>query len=61
MLVNKKEVRNIVIDCLEHIELILTGRFPAPIFRKYADYYSVIRAVKHPYNNGIKARKGIEY
>lgn len=61
MLVDKKEVRNIVIDCPEHIELILTGRSPAPIFRKYADYYSVIRAVKHPYNNGVKARKGIEY
>lgn len=61
MLVDKKEVRNIVINCPEHIELILTGRSPASIFRKYADYYSVIRAVKHPYNNGITARKGIEY
>lgn len=61
MLINPKEVCDLVKDCPENIELILTGRSPAPIFRKHADYYSVIRAVKHPYNHGIKARKGIEY
>lgn len=61
MLINKKEVCDLVSDCPNNIELILTGRSPAPIFKKHADYYSVIRAVKHPYNRGIKARIGIEY
>ena len=61
MLVDKKEVCDMVSDCPRHIELLLTGRSPAPIFEKYADYYSIIQAVKHPYNNGIKARKGVEY
>ena len=60
-LVDKKSVRSIVSECSGRVELILTGRSPAAVFRKYADYYSVIRAVKHPYNSGIKARKGIEY
>jgi ATP:corrinoid adenosyltransferase len=27
----------------------------------YADYVSVIQKVKHPWQKGIKARKGIEY
>ena len=61
MLIDKKEVCRLVSDCPKHMELILTGRSPAPIFRKHADYYSVIRAVRHPYHRGIKARKGIEY
>nr|MBP8989661.1 cob(I)yrinic acid a,c-diamide adenosyltransferase [Clostridia bacterium] len=26
-----------------------------------ADYISEIRCVRHPYERGIKARKGIEY
>ncbi|MDE6019512.1 MAG: cob(I)yrinic acid a,c-diamide adenosyltransferase [Ruminococcus sp.] len=60
-LLDQKKVREIVYNCPKHIELILTGRSPSKVFKKAADYYSVIRAVKHPYNNGIKARKGIEY
>ncbi|MBR1458316.1 MAG: cob(I)yrinic acid a,c-diamide adenosyltransferase [Oscillospiraceae bacterium] len=42
-------------------ELVLTGRRPAPQFVNAADYVSDIRAVKHPYDRGIAARKGIEF
>jgi cob(I)alamin adenosyltransferase len=42
------------------LEVVLTGRdVPAPI-AELADYLSDIRAVKHPYDKGIQARKGIE-
>lgn len=42
-------------------EIILTGRNPAEIFLEHADYISEIKAVRHPYEKGITARKGIEY
>lgn len=43
------------------IELILTGRNPAPELLELADYISEIACVRHPYSRGIKARRGIEY
>lgn len=42
-------------------EIILTGRNPAEIFLNHADYISEITSVRHPYEKGIKARKGIEF
>lgn len=42
-------------------ELVLTGRDPEEKFLERADYVSEIRAVKHPYLQGIAARRGIEY
>ena len=44
-------------DC----EIILTGREALSPFAESADYISEISAVKHPYENGTPARKGIEY
>lgn len=42
-------------------ELVLTGRDPGEGFLALADYVSEIHAVKHPYERGITARRGIEY
>lgn len=61
LLIDRKKVRDIICGCPDDIELILTGRAPTKVFRKAADYYSVINSVKHPFDNGIRARKGIEY
>jgi cob(I)alamin adenosyltransferase len=45
----------------EKLELVLTGRgVPEKIIEK-ADLVSEIREVKHPYSQGVKSRKGIEY
>lgn len=43
------------------VELVLTGRDPDPRFVEAADYVSEIRAVRHPFERGIPARKGIEF
>ena len=51
----------IVSSCPDDVELVLTGRGPAPFFCELADYHSEILAVKHPYEKGIAARKGIEF
>ena len=42
-------------------EIVLTGRDPAPEFMELADYISEIRCVRHPYEKGVSARRGIEY
>lgn len=44
-----------------NLEVVLTGRDPSEKLLEYADYMSEIKAVKHPYENGISARRGIEY
>ena len=45
----------------ENLEVILTGRDPIPELVELADYVSEIKKIKHPFDAGILARKGIEY
>jgi cob(I)alamin adenosyltransferase len=45
----------------ERLELVLTGRGVTEKIVEKADLVSEVREVKHPYNQGIKSRKGIEY
>ncbi len=42
------------------LELVMTGRNPAQWLVDAADYVSEIRKIKHPYDKGVDARKGIE-
>ena len=41
-------------------EIILTGREPSEEFLAAADYITEMKAVRHPYQSGIKARIGVE-
>ena len=43
------------------VEIILTGRNADPRLVAVADLVSEILMIKHPLNEGIKARKGIDY
>ena len=45
----------------EGLELVLTGRNPQGELIRKADYVTMMQKVKHPYDNGIMARKGIEF
>ena len=45
----------------ENMELILTGRYAHPRLIELADQVSEVREIKHPYQKGIMARKGIEF
>ena len=60
-LVDSKLAKELVLQKPEKLELVLTGRNPAECFVEAADYISEIMPVKHPYEKGIKARKGIEF
>lgn len=42
-------------------EIILTGHDVPQIFADMADYITIMKKIKHPYDNGTEARKGIEY
>ena len=40
------------------LEVVLTGRDPDEDTMELADYVSEIRKVKHPFDRGIRARRG---
>lgn len=55
---------DLVLDFLknkpEHLEVILTGQGPSQALIDAADYVSEIKKIKHPFDKGHPARKGIE-
>ncbi len=44
----------------ERLEVVLTGRDPGEELLKLADYVTEMRKIKHPFDQGLPARKGIE-
>ena len=44
-----------------YVEIVLTGRGADEELIELADLVTEIKAIKHPWEKGIKARKGIEY
>jgi cob(I)alamin adenosyltransferase len=45
----------------KHVEIILTGRYAPNEIIDAADLVTEMKEVKHPFNKGFQARKGIEY
>ena len=45
----------------EHLEVVLTGRNPSEALLAQADYVTEMKKIKHPFDRGVLARKGIEY
>jgi cob(I)alamin adenosyltransferase len=45
----------------DRLELILTGRYAPDELIELADTVTEMREVKHHYQKGVKARKGVEY
>lgn len=54
------ELENFLKTKPEGLEVILTGNEPDQKLIEMADYVSCIQKIKHPYDQGIGARKGIE-
>lgn len=55
------DVLNLIKSMPESMELILTGRYMPDELAEHADLISDIREVKHHFQKGACARKGIEY
>ena len=45
----------------EGLEVVLTGRDPSEALFEQADYVTRMVKVKHPYDSGVQARRGIEF
>ena len=45
----------------KNLEIILTGRSACQAIIELADYYTLIQSIKHPYQQQILARKGVEF
>ena len=54
-------VINLIKDKPKGVELILTGRYAGSELLELADLATEMVKVKHPYDRGVLARKGIEY
>jgi cob(I)alamin adenosyltransferase len=51
-----------LIDCKpEQLDLVLTGRNARPELIERADLVTEMREIKHPYQKGIMAQKGIDF
>jgi cob(I)alamin adenosyltransferase len=55
------EVVRLIEDKPPSVELILTGRYADARLIELADLVTEMTKVKHPFDKGVKARKGIEY
>jgi cob(I)alamin adenosyltransferase len=60
-LLELEDVMQLIKDKPDHVELILTGRYADARLIDMADLVTEMVKVKHPFDKGIKARKGIEY
>jgi cob(I)alamin adenosyltransferase len=60
-LVELDEVIRLISDKPRNVELILTGRKADTKLIQLADLVTEMLEIKHPYDEGIKARGGIEY
>ena len=60
-LVELDEVVRLITDKPQNVELILTGRQADTKLVQLADLVTEMLKIKHPYDNGLASRKGIEY
>jgi len=60
-IVPKEKLIHFLINKPKKLEIVITGRNPSEEIIELADYVSEIKKIKHPYDRGILARRGIEY
>ena len=60
-MIGPEEVLEAVEARAPHVEVVLTGRRAHPMFVEATDLVTEMRLVKHYYDRGVEARKGIEF
>ena len=60
-LVDEGLLRDFIDNKREGVELVLTGHEAPDWVCEIADYITVMKKVKHPYDKGVEARAGIEF
>jgi cob(I)alamin adenosyltransferase len=59
-LIKVSEIIKLIKARSKSVELVLTGRKAPVEIIKFADYVTEMKEIKHPYQSGLMARKGIE-
>lgn len=59
--VPEKLVTDFLLEKPARLEVVLTGRNPSAALLELADYITEMRKLRHPFDRGIGARKGIEF
>ncbi len=59
-LISIDEVLRLIKDKPSHVELVITGRYAPDKLLKAADLVTEMKEVRHYYQKGVQARKGIE-
>ena len=59
-LIKESDLLELIKDRLLGMELVLTGRGATPALIEAADLVTEMKDIKHYYNKGVQARKGIE-
>ncbi|MCL2786825.1 MAG: cob(I)yrinic acid a,c-diamide adenosyltransferase [Methanomassiliicoccaceae archaeon] len=59
-LIDVKDVIEMLKNRPKNIEIVLTGRYAPDEIIEYADLVTEMRKIKHPFDKGVDARKGIE-
>ena len=56
-----EDIRNLIERRDPTVEIVLTGRGASSELMKLADLVTEMKNIKHPFDKGIKARRGIEF
>ncbi len=59
--ISERELAEFLKTKPERTEIVLTGRELPDALAALADYVTEMKKIKHPFDNGVRARLGIEY
>jgi cob(I)alamin adenosyltransferase len=60
-LIDIHELMKVIESKPENLELVLTGRYANPEVQRIANYVTEMLEIKHPYQQGVEARKGVDF
>ncbi len=60
-MIDREDVLRVLNDKPRDLHIVITGRDADPKLLELADLVTEMRAVKHPYKQGVKAQRGIEF
>ena len=60
-LISVKDVINLIKSKPQKVDLVLTGNYAKEEIIEIADLVTEMREIKHPFQHGIKAKKGIDF
>lgn len=60
-LIDEAPLKELLAHMPETLELIITGRIMPDYIEKAADYITEVKMLRHPFEKGVTARKGVEF